>query len=352
MQTNSSLFGNDFVFLRTTQNNGLTWTPAQQVSPGATASIFDGYITHYQYLWIGAWNDATVSPGFTGVGTWVVFSANRGRSWYPSQQGSGLPNDNQISHFGLCAVEIRGNRIRIYDNRNGVVGDDSVRVCLTEGTILADTIAPLLTQPLIFSNSVSPDSTITVSIHGHDNDSLWMMGVVLHNASTGDSSYLPLARVTGETYSGQWHSPTQTGEWTYYYRAEDMWENVTTYPTDAIQNPLVVWVGPVSAKEQAALPQEPYLKAFPNPVNGMITFTGRITATHYPIKLSIYNLTGALVATVDIRPTVSCDYRTVWDCRNTNGKPVASGVYFAQLKGQTRMSVLPDNKLVRFSIVR
>ena len=61
------------------------------------------------------------------------------------------------------------------------------------------------------------------------------MQVIFRLAGATDSVVVTLAeRVSPTDYFGTWTVPQDTALWHYYYRAEDMWENVTVYPDTGV----------------------------------------------------------------------------------------------------------------------
>ncbi len=362
--TNASLDGLGILYRYISHDYGNSWSPRDTVQPikSVVYCPFTIQLRQSSKLWAVSWEDSSrdsphnLAPYVASVR--VSISGNRCFNWYPQMEAAVFDSGNPI--YGgpiLLFTSLEGNRIRLFGSASRWNHVDGYYFWRVEGTIHPDTIPPIIDSAVTFPATMHGDSTYTLSLTAFETDTIFdavaKVYFVLKRIGQTDSLQIPLDRIVHGEYSQDFYLRSDNAEYLYYYVAEDMWENRSYYPDSARTNPPHFWVGPVIAvKEQAILPQEPYLKAFPNPANGMITFTGRITATHNPIKLHIYNLTGALVATVDVHPTITGNYRTVWDCRNSSGKPVASGVYFAQLKGQTRMSVLPENKLVRFTILR
>jgi hypothetical protein len=76
--------------------------------------------------------------------------------------------------------------------------------------------------------------------------------------------------------------------------------------------------------------------AFPSPANPEVWIPYRLDAAS-DVKITIYNLTGQLVRTLQLghRPAGIYDNKQLaahWDGRNANGETVASGFYFYTLK--------------------
>ena len=77
------------------------------------------------------------------------------------------------------------------------------------------------------------------------------------------------------------------------------------------------------------------LPNYPNPFNPK-TWLPYQLATPTAVRLSIYNVDGRLVRTLDIGHQAADVYRSrqravYWDGRNQHGEPVASGVYLYTL---------------------
>ena len=69
----------------------------------------------------------------------------------------------------------------------------------------------------------------------------------------------------------------------------------------------------------------------PNPFNP-ITTIGFEIATQGPASLRIFSAQGALIRTLVDEPLHAGRYRAVWDGRDSQGRPAASGVYFSELQ--------------------
>jgi flagellar hook assembly protein FlgD len=77
---------------------------------------------------------------------------------------------------------------------------------------------------------------------------------------------------------------------------------------------------------------------YPNPFNPTtkIPFTVRgswfVVHSPIPVTLKIYNILGEKVRTLVDEPKEAGRYEAVWDGRDEDGNPVASGIYFYQLR--------------------
>jgi hypothetical protein len=73
----------------------------------------------------------------------------------------------------------------------------------------------------------------------------------------------------------------------------------------------------------------------PNPVNGIAAITYAITRES-PVSLNIYDCAGRMVRIL-VKRTERVGVKTVyWDGRDSNGRPVATGVYFCRLAAENR----------------
>jgi hypothetical protein len=75
----------------------------------------------------------------------------------------------------------------------------------------------------------------------------------------------------------------------------------------------------------------------PNPFNPStrIAYTIPQGPSVFPVRLNIYDLSGRLVRVLVDRPGAGGTHHAIWDGTDSNGRPVASGVYFYQLRWKT-----------------
>lgn len=78
--------------------------------------------------------------------------------------------------------------------------------------------------------------------------------------------------------------------------------------------------------------------SYPNPFQTQTTLNFGIPA-EAPVKLGIYGVTGRRVATVIDRNLPAGWRSATWDGRDTSGRPVASGTYFARLESAGRVEI-------------
>jgi hypothetical protein len=76
---------------------------------------------------------------------------------------------------------------------------------------------------------------------------------------------------------------------------------------------------------------DPFLVAAPNPFTTESTISYSLSREQ-AIDLRVYDVKGRLVATLGRGPRSAGPQQTTWNGYNTSGRPVASGVYFVQLR--------------------
>jgi hypothetical protein len=76
----------------------------------------------------------------------------------------------------------------------------------------------------------------------------------------------------------------------------------------------------------------------PNPAAGSTELTFTLPAEG-PATLSVYDVSGRLVARPFAGPADAGATRVAWDCRDSNGQNLASGVYFVKLEAAGRSDV-------------
>jgi hypothetical protein len=81
---------------------------------------------------------------------------------------------------------------------------------------------------------------------------------------------------------------------------------------------------------------------YPNPFNTTTIIRYQLYK-QMPVKLSIYDILGRQVATLVDAVQPAGNYQIVWDGKNTDGREVASGIYFCQFQAK---QVVENRKLV------
>jgi len=305
-------------------DDGATWSAADTLNPVETGGTTR--IDHDGNLWIVIIGDSTRLDGFERDGAKYVFSANRGRSWYPRHQVYG---DNII--YGLAGnvdVDAARNRIRFYfacEQMDSVWGKYYLQ---WEGQIRRDSLNPVIESATMLPEVVRVDTIAEFACTAGDNDSLWLMQVVLRRAWTEDSLILTLDRDAGNNFAGAWEVPDDTARWLYYYRAEDMWENVTFFPTEGPANSWVVYSGTIVFADHAGpVPETARLLAFPNPSNGSVTIQGFWDIPAQSGEFVIYNILGKEVRRFDYSEGAR-RFSINWNWEDNQHHPLATGIYF------------------------
>lgn len=73
-----------------------------------------------------------------------------------------------------------------------------------------------------------------------------------------------------------------------------------------------------------------HMSAFPNPASGGTTLSFSL-ASREDVRLSVYDITGRLVAEIDAGSIEAGPHGILWDGRDTSGAEVASGIYLCRL---------------------
>ncbi len=82
-----------------------------------------------------------------------------------------------------------------------------------------------------------------------------------------------------------------------------------------------------------------HLSNYPNPFNPSTTISFNVTQSSDFATIEIYNLKGQKVKTLPVPESQSHTFSVIWNGDDENGKPVSSGIYFANLKfGKTEAS--------------
>ena len=92
--------------------------------------------------------------------------------------------------------------------------------------------------------------------------------------------------------------------------------------------------------EEPDLPEKFALyQNYPNPFNPSTSIQFKVQGGQSPIytSLKIYNIRGQLVKTLVEEEKSPGDYQVIWDGTNDEGKEVASGIYFYQLKANAQI---------------
>jgi hypothetical protein len=115
-------------------------------------------------------------------------------------------------------------------------------------------------------------------------------------------------------------------DYTYFrsYGADNVYYR--SIPRDSIFNNLTA-----IDENTAVLPNKIMLSNYPNPFNSQTTISFSL-ANDCQARLSIYDITGRLVAKISDEKMQASQHNVIWDGHNFEGKTLSSGVYFARLE--------------------
>jgi flagellar hook assembly protein FlgD len=71
---------------------------------------------------------------------------------------------------------------------------------------------------------------------------------------------------------------------------------------------------------------------YPNPFNPSTTFEYSLAAPAGRVEIAIYNITGQRVSSLIEHSQAVGYYDVSWDATSNTGRPIASGLYFYQLR--------------------
>ncbi|MEE9554043.1 MAG: FlgD immunoglobulin-like domain containing protein [candidate division Zixibacteria bacterium] len=141
-----------------------------------------------------------------------------------------------------------------------------------------------------------------------------------HEMGTYDRDYTDMAHFEDQIDwpGGDWH--------TYYFRFSDGAEVVETELDSVYLSPIAVDDNPVPSR--FALIQN-----YPNPFNAETSIRFDIAKPSH-VNLSIHDISGGIVATLEDSYLQAGSHSITWDGRNSAGQTVSSGVYFYKLNSE------------------
>jgi hypothetical protein len=308
-------------FLNITRDHGRTWS-----GPDTLRALESGgkpFIRHAGREWIAMWWDSCVSAPFAYYGEWFCFSANAGRSWYPIHQVFG----EDLTQGWTGPIDMTADRVRFYAYVYGWNGVPGRYYLQWEGQIQKDTLSPVISTAVTLPETITADTTVRFAASAADNDSLWQMEVVIKHPDRTDSATVLLARRTDNAYFADWRVPFDSSEFLYYYRGEDMWENVTCWPDSGM---LTFTTQPNAADPPSLRPLSFSLSSYPNPFNSFTVISFSIPRTG-ETKIALYDITGRLVRVVQKGRIEAGEHRVT-----LNAEGMASGIYFVRLESAGR----------------
>jgi hypothetical protein len=248
------------------------------------------------------------------------------RLWYDIEQNWDYAYLEGSTDQGATWITVPGNRTTNYNpngtNRgNGITGVSGGWVAATfdlRNLFVSETGFILLRFSYITDSAVN-------------NEGIYID--LVEPTSRPDRSTV-LASNGPNTWFHRW--PSELGTFVYYVRAFDAEGHAGKRSDLAVQ-----LVDDLSAATLPAL-RTGLAQNFPNPFNPSTSIAFSVGdedtrgARTAPVSLSIYDVAGRRVAALVERDMAPGTYSFVWDGLGVNGKPLASGVYFARLTVRNR----------------
>jgi predicted CXXCH cytochrome family protein len=167
-------------------------------------------------------------------------------------------------------------------------------------------------------------TTNTVTIRWKANTETDVYEYAIYRGTTASfSPTTPLAKVRTPQYQDVL---SQTGV-TYYYK-------VSAFDISGNESPATAVSVLTRVENSGGVPTEFALgQNYPNPFNPSTEITFAIPK-QTNVKIVVYNLSGAEIATLVNQSMSAGNYRAVWNGRTDDGRAVASGVYFYHLQAE------------------
>ena len=114
----------------------------------------------------------------------------------------------------------------------------------------------------------------------------------------------------------------------------DLFNVICSYPSE--ENAMMVSTATVALSEEGMIPKEFALSQnFPNPFNPSTKIGFDVPAGADFVSLTIYNLLGQNVKTLISKALTPGHYTVEWDANDDLNLPVASGIYFYELRSRS-----------------
>ena len=160
--------------------------------------------------------------------------------------------------------------------------------------------------------------------------------------TSGDGSESDLLNITYELVDGA----TLPGEVTFYFGLAnlpgtsmdpELLNVVCSYPD--MNDPMVVSTQALSIEESSSIPDVFALNQnYPNPFNPSTQISFDIPLASEMVTLSVYNILGQNINTLVNGALNAGRYTKEWDANDEMGNPVASGIYFYELRSNNFVS--------------
>jgi hypothetical protein len=236
-----------------------------------------------------------------------------------------------------------------------IEGDDSTRL-----GILAYQIAGNLPSPEVGLYSVTAIDTDSVAVSFKFNNNIAYIPVyeeydlTKFNAADGLYGYHPFD--DAEKFGWIVSASSSAGEFEFGNEYEFSFDNPIVQGSDTYTFTATGQSSAASTKDQMEL-----INVYPNPYFGQnpeetIPQNRKVYFTHLGIgttTIRIFTISGDLVQTITheiLTENAAEDSRAIWDLRNDNGIPVASGVYFAHITVQDVSGADIGEKVLKLAI--
>jgi hypothetical protein len=240
-------------------------------------------------------------------------------TWYDTEQGFDYAYVQLSTDGGLTFINIPGSITTTYNPNNRNMGNGIT------GTTSAWTLAKF---PL---NNFAGQSVVLGFRYNTD------AGTLGEGFYADDfypiESFQHIDTLNSNIPTNFYHlSDLSEGSYYYEVRARDAQGQLSGF-----SNRVIAMVHPLSAVDEPNLPVSLSLNQnYPNPFNPNTTISFTIPGKTQ-VELSVYDVTGAKVATLMNSELAAGSYHVSFDGHDESGKPLSSGVYFYRLKADNQV---------------
>ncbi len=285
---------------------GFAWRSTR--SHSGTYSLFSGDQNNYDAL------SRRTTAIEVGVGDTLKFW-----TWYDIEQGYDYAYVQLSTDGGLTFTNIPGNITTIYNPNNRNMGN-GITGTTANWTLAKFPLNSYVGQSVVLGFRYNTDGATTGE--GFYVDDFWPIESFQHIDTLNSN-------ITTNYYN---ISNLADGNYYYEVRARDaqgQWSGFSNRETAIVHL--------LSAGDEPNLPVSLSLSQnYPNPFNPNTTISFTIPGkTH--VELSVYDVTGARVATMMNSDLEAGNYHVSFDGGDENGKSLSSGVYFYRLKADNQV---------------
>ncbi len=281
----------------------------------------------------GVWRKDPTLPGLTSLKkvnsfTEMMKATNQGSqvtmggsvwSYVGAVPASNLPQYSYVAPTLFDSAKTTGQRWTVfyiagYSKDNAVVYSTQ-----PDSGYSTDNISPIAPQ-----NVSAGFATNSVTIRWKANTETDVYEYAIYRGTTASfNPTTPLAKVRTTQYQDVL---SQTGV-TYYYK-------VSAIDVSGNESPFTAVSVLTGVENSSGVPTEFALgQNYPNPFNPSTEITFAVPK-QTNVKVVVYNLSGAEIATLVNQSMSPGNYRAVWNGRTDDGRTVASGVYFYHLQAE------------------